>query len=117
MMLRPAEDDGSGFIGVQVQVAMNNVQGTDYPYLYCVVLGKEGFDLPRSRRRRHRRPGGTVEMVTERGRGDDASFLVIRQHADKAGGWHTEPVHIREIVQASVAEAREARENNLGAAH
>ncbi len=114
MMLRPAEDDGSGFLGVQVQVAMNNVQGTDYPYLYCVVLGKVGFELPRARRR-HRRPGGGVELVTERGHGDDVNYLVIRQHADEAGGWHTEPVHIREIVQVAVAEARKARRNNLGA--
>ena len=115
LMLRPAEDDGSGFLGVQVQVALNNVQGTDYPYLYCVVLGKEGFRLPRARRR-HRRPGGAVELVTERGDGDGVSYLVIRQHADKAGGWHTEPAHIHEIVRVAVAEARDARRHNLGAA-
>ncbi len=115
MMLRPAEDDGTGFLGVQVQVAMNNVQGTDYPYLYCVVLGKEGFELPRARRR-HRRAGGEVELVTERGRGDGVSYLVIRQHADRAGGWHTEPEHIHEIVRAAVDEARRARKSNFEAA-
>ncbi len=115
MMLRPAEDEGSGFLGVQVQVAMNNVQGTDYPYLYCVVLGKEGFELPKARRQPHRRSGGTVKLVTERGKGDGVTYLVIRQHADKAGGWHTEPHHIQEIVQAAVAEAREARKKNRGA--
>ncbi len=114
MMLRPAEDDGSGFLGVQVQVALNNVQGTDYPYLYCVVLGKEGFRLPRARRR-HQRPDGVVELVTERGDGDGVSYLVIRQHADKAGGWHTEHHHITEIVQAAVEEARSARRHNLEA--
>ncbi len=112
MMLRPSEDDGSGFLGVQVQVALNNVQGTDYPYLYCVVLGKEGFRLPRAQGR-HRQPRGDVELVTERGDGDGVSYLVIRQHADEAGGWHTEPEHIAEIMRAAIQEARRARRNNL----
>ena len=111
LMLRPAEDDGTGFLGVQVQVALNNVQGTDHPYLYCVVLGKEGFLLPPARKR-HLHPGGGVELVFERGDGDGVSYLVIRQHADKAGGWHTEPPHIREIVRTAVAEARLARRRN-----
>ncbi len=115
MMLRPSEDDGSGFLGVQVQVALNNVQGTDYPYLYCVVLGKEGFNLPRARRR-HQLPGGTVELVTERGDGDGVSYLVIRQHADKAGGWHTEHYQIHEIVGAAIDQAKSARQSNLEAA-
>ncbi len=113
LMLRPATEDGSGFLGVQMQVALNNVQGTDYPYLYCVVLGEEGFRLPKARRR-HRLPGGSVELVTERGDGDDVSYLVIRQHADKAGGWHTEPFQIREIVRVAVDEARAARRDNPG---
>ena len=109
MMLRPSEDDGSGFLGVQVQVAINNVQGTDYPYLYCVVLGKEGFRLPAARHR-HTRDG--VELVTERGDGDDVSYLVIRQHADKAGGWHTEPEQISSLARIAIEDARAARELN-----
>ena len=94
---------------VQVQVALNNVQGTDYPYLYCVVLGKQGFRLP-PRGRRHR---GHLDLVYERGDGEGVSFLVIRQHADKAGGWHTEPEHISEIARVAVQEARRARRDNL----
>ena len=110
MMLRPAEDDESGFLGVQVQVALNNVQGTDYPYLYCVVLGKEGFRLPRARPR-HRRGG--IDLVTERGRGEGVSYLVIRQHADKSGGWHTEAEQISGLTRIAVGEARVARRENL----
>ena len=48
LMLRPAREDATGFLGVQVQVALNNVQGTDYPYLYAVVLGKDAFRLPKA---------------------------------------------------------------------
>lgn len=113
LMLRPASDDGSGFLGVQVQVAMNNVQGTDYPYLYAVVLGKTPFRLPPARGR-HRRPGGGVELVYEKGRDEGVDFLVIRQHADTEGGWHTEPEHIREIVAVALEEGSAAWRENAG---
>jgi hypothetical protein len=111
LMLRPREDDGAGFLGVQVQVALNNVQGTDYPYLYAVVLGKHPFALPLARGR-HRRAGGRVELVFERGESEGVDYLVIRQHADNAGGWHTLPDDVREIVTAALAVAREARDAN-----
>ena len=48
LMARPAREDASGFLGVQVQVAMNSVKGTDYPYLYAVVLGKGAFRFPKA---------------------------------------------------------------------
>lgn len=113
LMLRPASDDGSGFLGVQVQVAMNNVQGTDYPYLYAVVLGKSPFRLPPARGR-HRRPEGRVELVYEKGRDEGVDFLVIRQHADTQGGWHTEPEHIRDIVAVALKEGSAAWRENAG---
>ncbi len=112
LMLRPAADDGSGFLGVQVQVALNNVQGTDYPYLYCVVLGKPGFRLPPSGHPAAW-PGWTLRPVYERGEGDGAVYLVIRQHADRSGGWHTAPEQIRELVGRALEEARRARRANL----
>jgi hypothetical protein len=117
LMLRPSHDDGSGFLGVQVQVAMNNVQGRDYPYLYCVVLGKEGFRIPQHAGGHDPWPGWKVRMVYERGEGDGVVFLVIRQHADRQGGWHTEPQHVREIVARAIDEGRTAwRANRPGGA-
>jgi hypothetical protein len=116
LMLRPKVEDGSGFLGVQVQVAMNNVQGTDYPYLYCVVLGKKGFRIPQHAGGHDPWPGWKVRMVYERGKGDDVVYLVIRQHADRSGGWHTEPEHVREIVARAIEEGRKAwRENRTEA--
>jgi len=111
LMLRPAREDGSGFLGVQIQVAMNGVQGTDYPYLYAVVLGKEGFDLPAASGR-HSFSG--VRLVVEPGKSEGVRYLVVRQHADKQGGWHTEPEHIRAIVGAALEKAREAWRDNGG---
>ncbi len=111
LMLRPASDDGSGFLGIQVQVSMNNVQGTDYPYLYCVVLGKRGFRVPDPQLRHWRQELGT-RLVFERDDGPDVSFQVIRQHADKQGGWHTKERNIRDIITAALEEGRRAWDAN-----
>lgn len=115
LMLRPAGEDDSGFIGIQIQVALNNVQGTDYPYLYCVVLGKQGFRLPRSRST-HRPRGVDFRVVFERGGGEGAKYFVIRRHADKAGGWHTEHEHIEGLVRLALEHGRAAWQANRGEA-
>ena len=31
------------FLGLQMQIAINSVQGTDYPYFYCVLVAKNEF--------------------------------------------------------------------------
>ncbi len=111
LMLRPAREDESGFLGVQVQVAMNNVKGTDYPYLYAVVLGKGDFRMP-GVSPRVRRSG--AEIVFERDESEGVRFLVVRQHADRQGGWHTEPDHIRAIVAVALEKARSIWRDNGG---
>jgi len=120
LMLRPKAGpdagggaDGSGFLGVQIQVALNNVQGKDYPYLYAVVLGKEdqGFRLP-TEVREHRDVKYSVRFVLERSLNEGVRVLVIRQHADRRGGWHTEPEHIPQIVEVALAVGRRAWEEN-----
>ncbi len=99
IMLRPKEDDGSGFIGVQVQVCINSVQGKNYPYLYCVVLGKPGFRIQ----------GDHDRLVCEHGQGHDVSYLVVRQYADRRGGWHTDEASVALIVREALAIAERAR--------
>lgn len=103
VMVRPTRDDGSGFLGVQLQVALNSVQGTDYPYLYAVVLGKPPCDPAAG--------AGSVrsksaQLVTEKGSSEGVKFLVIRQHADKNGGWHTSAREIEAIVTVALTQAR-----------
>ncbi len=107
LMLRPATDDDSGFLGIQVQVAMNSVQGTDYPYLYAVVLGKAGFRPPEPGRIPPARTDAR-EMVFETGSDGEVRFLVIRQHADRSGGWHTEEAAIDPIVRKALELGRQA---------
>jgi hypothetical protein len=113
LMARPAREDASGFLGVQVQVAMNNVRGTDYPYLYAVVLGKGGFRFPKEASRQREE---VVSLVVEAGEGEGVVYRVVRQHADRSGGWHTEAHHIRGIVAAALRRAREAWRENGGPA-
>jgi hypothetical protein len=104
LMARPAHEDASGFLGVQVQVAMNNVRGTDYPYLYAVILGKGDFRFPKAT---GRKSGLGTSLVSETGQSEGVRYEVVRQHADESGGWHTEPSHIRLIVSAALQRARE----------
>jgi hypothetical protein len=111
LMLRPSREDSSGFLGVQVQVSINNVQGRDYPYLYAVVLGKGPFRLPGKAGRR--RVGG-VELVQEFGEKEGVRFHVIRQHADTGGGWHTEKAQIDVIVAEALRAGLEAWRANGG---
>ncbi len=114
LMARPAREDASGFLGVQVQVAMNNVKGTDYPYLYAVVLGKGDFRFPKAPERQvvH----GT-SLLFEGGRSEGVRYQVVRQHADTHGGWHTDAGQIHGIVTAALDRARLAwRENGGGGA-
>jgi hypothetical protein len=111
LRLRPAREDATGFLGVQIQVALNNVQGTDYPYLYAVVLGKEGFRIPPVEPRMEVQ--GT-KLVCEPGTNEGVRYLVVRQHADKKGGWHTQPDQIHTIVAVALARARAAWRENGG---
>jgi len=111
LMLRPSREDASGFLGVQIQVSINSVQGKDYPYLYAVVLGKGGFSLPGKAGRR--RVGG-VDLVSEFGEKEGVHFHVIRQHADKGGGWHTEKAQIDVIVAEALRAGLEAWRANGG---
>ena len=103
IMLRPSVDDGSGFIGIQIQVCLNNVRGTNYPYVYCVILGKPGFLIE---------PTTGSSLMAEPGEGDDVSYLVIRQFADRSSGWHTDTDVVFEIVKLALRKAAEARELN-----
>jgi len=111
LMLRPSCEDETGFLGVQIQVALNNVQGKDFPYLYAVILGKSPFRLPAAP---PRLAVQGVNLVFEPGQGEGVRYLVVRQHADKRGGWHTEPSQISTIVAVALEKARAAWRENGG---
>lgn len=41
------KDSPTEFLGVQVQISLNSVQNTNYPYCYAVILAKKDFGLVR----------------------------------------------------------------------
>jgi hypothetical protein len=78
-----------------------------------VVLGKGPFRFPGDPGRQ-REEG--VDLVVEAGESEGVRYRVVRQHADRSGGWHTEPHHIRGIVAAALRRGREAWRENAGTA-
>ncbi len=38
-------DSDKNFMGIQVQTTLNSVQGTKYPYTYCVLIAKPEFGI------------------------------------------------------------------------
>ncbi len=68
---------GESFFGLQVQVVLNNVQGTDYPYLYCVLVAKKEFGM-----------GNKLKLIYE----DAAKFIKAENKA--AGFFSVKPCAI-----------------------
>jgi hypothetical protein len=91
-------DAPAGFLGVQFQVAINQVQGTNYPYLYAVIVARESFGLLDHVEEVERIADGlTVESTAE----DDAHVIVIRQHTTKTSGYHTGGRAVVRIAKAA----------------
>ena len=113
-------DGPSDFLGVQFQVALNNVQGTNYPYLYAVIVAKKEFELleqylvtVRTRIQRkadEQKKSGLLAMfqyeekgklTIESSRESDVEVIVIRQHTTKQSGYHSKPEAIQHIARAA----------------
>ncbi len=100
LMLRVA-DAPAWFLGVQVQVNINDVQGTSYPYLYCVLVAKqEGKMVARAGNVKGAlKPftGITVETQSE----DGVDVIIIRQATTRTSGYHTNDKAVRGILTAA----------------
>lgn len=111
-------DGPESFLGLQFQVALNDVQGTKYPYLYAVLVAKKPFRLvenylPQIRRRiqpeKRSKPNrlalfGTSkekELTISQSHEADVDVIVIRQHTTKQSGYHTDAAAIRWIAEAA----------------
>ena len=84
---------GPDFLGLQVQVNLNNVQGSDYPYLYCVLVARPELKMLE----RLSAPPIIEKIVVEAQRKDDVHVLVVRQETTKTSGYHTKPADCRTI--------------------
>jgi hypothetical protein len=98
-------DGPEEFLGLQFQVAINNVQGTRYPYLYAVLVARTEFDLIHKHRAgiSARLDDLTVSSDSE----DDVDVIVIRQTTTKNSGYHTNAAAVRRIARAAFTNAAE----------
>lgn len=110
LLLRPAGGDPGGFLGISVQVALHSIDGRDLPYLFCVLLGEEGFAWPGADLQFG--PGEGRPTVFELGNDAGVDFLVVRQHVDGQGGWTTETRDVERLVAAALEVSAQAREAN-----
>lgn len=99
-------DGPEAFLGLQFQVAINNVQGTRYPYLYAVLVAKEEFHLVRDHRAwiTSNHDYLTVSKSSEA----DVEVIVIRQTTTKKTGYHTNAKAIRILATAAFDSALRA---------
>ncbi len=80
------------FLGLQMQIAINSVQGSDYPYFYCVLVAKHEFGL---REKFESVDTSTLpskgDLVSEESRDEEVDVIVVRWRTTKTGGYHTKP--------------------------
>ena len=111
-------DEPDDFLGLQFQVAVNDVQGTKYPYLYAVIVAKPPFGLLHrhlaeieaqfqapsqkptgwGRLFKTQAPGG---ITIESSREPDVEVIIIRQKTSKDSGCHTNPDAVRSIARSA----------------
>ncbi len=78
------DDAPEEFLGVQIQLSINRV-GQAYPYLYCVLLAKQGFGL----RERLGGVGRVGKDMLEYSSEEDVEVVVYRQYTTRKTGYHT----------------------------
>ncbi len=91
-----------GFYGLQAQININLVQGRSYPYFYCVLAAKPGFDLQIYENRIRKIKNLMVEYQQD----NRAEVLVLRQRTTKRSGYHTRDRTCVEILEAALKAGR-----------
>ncbi|MBU4305282.1 MAG: hypothetical protein KJ893_06660 [Candidatus Omnitrophica bacterium] len=90
------------FLGMQIQISINTVQGTDYPYLYCVLIAKKEADFFNAKASLLNNPPKNI--LFERTKSEGVDVLVIRQRTTQTSGYHT-PLPTAHYVVATALQA------------
>jgi len=102
------------FLGMQIQVSINDVQGKSYPYLYCVLIAREGHnyfkDINDSLIEKISDEIPT-NLVMSKKKENDVDVLVIRQKTTKKSGYHTNKKHAKAVVLGTLQIARKLLES------
>jgi len=96
------KEKGDDFRGLQAQINLNLVQGTSYPYFYCVLVAKPGFGL----KSYLNRASDTERIVYEYQEDEEAEVLVIRQRTTARSGYHTDDKACSAILASALNVAR-----------
>ncbi|MFO7722794.1 MAG: hypothetical protein R6V49_06170 [Bacteroidales bacterium] len=94
------KDQLENFLGMYVQISVNSVSGSDYPYLYVVFIAKKGFGL-KQRFNRVSVPRGVVKEYELK---NDVEVIVIRQLTTKTSGYHTRPAAMMMLFALGIDE-------------
>ncbi|HHW21998.1 MAG TPA: hypothetical protein GXX26_03825 [Clostridiaceae bacterium] len=90
------------FYGILAQICINTVQGSNYPYFYCVITAKKGFGL-----NKYVRCVQTPKsIVAEYSEDSEAEVIIIRQKTTKSTGYHTKINSCKNIFDIALAMAR-----------
>jgi len=96
------DDMPADFYGIQAQININLVQGTGYPYFYCVIPAKTGFGLREHLNKIPRDKNVIIEFQHD----VQAEVIVIRQYTTQTSGYHTKPKSCRYILAVAIHAAR-----------
>jgi hypothetical protein len=95
-------DSPEGFYGLQAQINLNVVQGTSYPYFYCVLAAKPGFGMfPYKENIKL-----NDKIICEYQKDAMAEVLVIRQKTTKKSGYQTKDRQCEEILSVALEGGR-----------
>ncbi len=95
-------DSPEGFYGLQAQINLNVVQGTSYPYFYCVLASKPGFGMSQYKQEIK----STKKIICEYQEDSRADVLVIRQYTTKKSGYHTKDRQCADILRVALEGGR-----------
>lgn len=90
------------FYGIQAQINLNSVEGTHYPYFYCVLAAKNGFGLERFAQMIPVPKSILLQFQSD----SNAEVIVIRQRTTKTSGYHTKLNSCKSILERALYAGR-----------
>lgn len=92
----------SDLYGIQAQINLNDVQGTFYPYFYCVIAAKRGFGLAKFAQM----VPVPKSIIINHEVDAEAEVIVIRQYTTKTSGYHTKINSCKSILERALTTLR-----------
>ncbi len=108
LLLKTKDKPPEGFLAVQYQISMNDVQGKSYPYFYSVIIAKKEFGLIKKFQKRRATINELVNKIganvifRAKSQKDDIEILIIRQTTTKTSGYYTKDKTIKKIISLSI---------------